>query len=68
MRENGGKQYVEDGVTKKELNGYIFVKIGRTFIPEHRLVVEEKIGRQLKKEEVVHHIDSNKKDNSIHND
>lgn len=34
---------------------------------EHRRRVEEFIGRKLRKEEVVHHIDFNKKNNSINN-
>lgn len=34
---------------------------------EHRRVVEEFIGRKLTKEEVVHHLDFNKQNNSINN-
>jgi len=37
------------------------------FIKEHILVVGNKIGRYLKKEEVVHHIDENKKNNDPSN-
>lgn len=37
------------------------------FILEHRLVVEEKIGRLLTKEETIHHIDGNKQNNDINN-
>lgn len=37
------------------------------FILEHRLVMEKKIGRYLRPEEVVHHIDGNKKNNKINN-
>lgn len=31
----------------------------RGFVPEHRYVAEQKIGRQLRKGEVVHHCDRN---------
>lgn len=37
------------------------------YVQEHRLVVEKKIGRYLKKEEVVHHIDEDKSNNKIEN-
>lgn len=36
-------------------------------IAEHRLIVEKKIGRYLKPEEIVHHIDENKLNNKIEN-
>lgn len=37
------------------------------YVPEHRLVVEKKIGRYLSLAEVVHHIDCNRKNNDIDN-
>ena len=36
-------------------------------IYEHQLMAEKKIGRPLKEEEVVHHIDENKTNNSLNN-
>lgn len=39
----------------------------RSFVPEHRLVVEKKLKRFLKKEEIVHHINCVKYDNNIKN-
>lgn len=37
------------------------------YVKEHRLVMEQHIGRFLKKQEVVHHIDHNKINNDISN-
>jgi len=37
------------------------------YVAEHRLIVEQKIGRHLTKEEVVHHIDEDKQNNKIEN-
>ena len=34
---------------------------------KHRIVMEEYIGRQLKSNEIVHHIDGNKRNNDISN-
>lgn len=59
---------------KRKHNGYILIycpkhptatKCG--YVLEHRLIVEKKIGRYLKKEENVHHIDFNKSNNDIDN-
>jgi hypothetical protein len=37
------------------------------YVPEHRLVVERSIGRLLKREEFVHHIDCDPQSNSLEN-
>ena len=41
--------------------------VGKEKIYEHRYVMEQHIGRKLKKGEEVHHIDGNKMNNSIEN-
>jgi hypothetical protein len=55
---------------KKLHGGYMLVKIKGSagkYIREHRLVMEKKIGRPMKKKEVVHHWDENKLNNSPEN-
>jgi hypothetical protein len=37
------------------------------YMLKHRLVVEQRIGRCLRKDEVVHHINFNKQDNRLEN-
>lgn len=59
---------------KVEINGYLYIykpthpnSIKSGYVAEHRLVAEEKIGRFLKNNEVVHHINEKKHDNSPDN-
>jgi hypothetical protein len=62
------KTFIQDGVIKKINNkGYVEVKCGRTWVLEHRILVENFIGRRLNSQEVIHHINGNKKDNRIEN-
>ena len=42
-------------------------KASNNYVLEHRLVMEEKIGRLLKEDEIVHHLDGNKKNNNPNN-
>lgn len=52
-----------------KMNDYVreWDNINRVWVYEHRLVVEKFIGRALLKNEHIHHIDGNPKNNSIKN-
>lgn len=50
-----------------EKNDYIKIKVDGVWVSEHIYIVEQFIGRKLNEFEVVHHIDSNKKNNLISN-
>ena len=58
-----------NGRVEKKLSntGYVMIRVGLQWISEHHLVVEEVLGRGLNKEEVIHHKDFNKKNNSPDN-
>jgi len=48
-------------------NGYIRIKTDEGWIYFHVKIMEDFIGRKLNDSEVIHHINSNKQDNSIKN-
>lgn len=57
-----------DGVVKRLNNiGYVQIKVGTQWMEEHRLICEERLGRPLEHNEVIHHIDFNKKNNNPDN-
>lgn len=64
-RWNGGKT-VKDGYIQIHSPNHPSKNM-RGYVHEHRLVMEKHIGRLLKREEVVHHIDDNRANNDITN-
>ena len=54
--------------TSKKTGGYVVITRGANkHRTEHAVIMEQKIGRRLMPDEVVHHMDGNKHNNSIDN-
>ena len=58
---------IEGVPTRLCKDGYVRIKCGTTWVLEHKLVVENFIGRTLTNKETIHHINGIKSDNRIEN-
>jgi len=75
MSQLGAKHWRWHGGRANLSNGYIGIKMPEGhhlrmkngYAYEHQLIAEQKIGRELKKGEIVHHINGDKKDNRPEN-
>lgn len=71
----GDKDYVkqkfrvtrEEGERKLDAKGYVFIKVGKRWMREHTYVMEQHLGRPLRKGENVHHKNGDRADNRIEN-
>ena len=62
------KEVIQQTFYKRKIeNGYIHILVDGKYILEHRFLVEMFMGRNLSKEEKVHHTNENKLDNRIEN-
>lgn len=63
---NGGKAFSSHGYIQDHMPSHPYCD-DRGYVYEHRLVIEKHLGRYLSTNEVVHHIDGNKSNNSLEN-
>jgi hypothetical protein len=53
------------GTRRRGYNGYVLIKVeSGQWVPEHRYLMEQLLGRQLAQSETVHHVNGERSDNS----
>lgn len=66
-RQGARDRAVPEGTKRVATGGYVQVKTGTTWMHEHRLVLEQALGRKLERWERVHHRNGDRADNSPEN-
>jgi hypothetical protein len=66
-RIQDGQDQLVDENTKKMYKGYILIRVNGKWVFQHRWVMEQALGRKLKRSEHVHHIGGNKENNVVEN-
>jgi len=66
LRTNCGRGYVKVWVHPDDPL-HAMSKDGNNYVPEHRLVMAQSLGRPLKKGEIVHHLNGIRDDNRLEN-
>lgn len=64
-RHRGGKR--PEGHKRVNSSGYVEIKLGESWVLEHRWVMELHLGRELLKREEVHHRNGDRTDNRLGN-
>jgi uncharacterized protein (DUF1330 family) len=63
----GGRYTNDQGYVLVTVRDHPYAQKHHGYVPEHRLVMEQQLGRYLTKGETVHHINGNRSDNRVEN-
>lgn len=66
-RKRAASDYWRKDGARKHKEGYVFIRQGGRWIREHRMVMEQHLGRPLEPHETVHHKNGQRDDNRLSN-